>query len=347
MLNRNFGLDLIRVIGLWIVILQHAGVLLFGYKVGILAVEIFFVLSGFLIGKTLLRELKKINSIKTISRFILRRWFKTFPIYYLVIYYLYIFVSKDLDVLCYVFFLQNNVCGITFYPVTWSLAIEEWFYFIVPFFLSVILYVFKSDGKKISYCFVAFFVLEIIARLIHLYGKNIGYYGINGNVPFRFDSIFVGVFLAFIKDVYPVLYEKITSLRVFLFAIVFLFIHVVVFAITTHTANFPFLSYLYNTVGLFTTSLGMALMIPFSEGLKESKYIILNNYIKLISLMTYTVYLIHPIVYSYFLEKFGLIFSLLMVHIFSYLIYKLIEKPIMDLRERIPLTETKNIIFTK
>ena len=59
-MNRNFGLDFIRTIAIWLVLLQHAGVTVRGLapiKIGGVGVEIFFVLSGFLIGGILFKNL--------------------------------------------------------------------------------------------------------------------------------------------------------------------------------------------------------------------------------------------------------------------------------------------------
>ena len=50
-------------------------------------VELFFVLSGFLIGGILIKTFQKDNSfgIKTISNFWIRRWFRTLPNYDLIL----------------------------------------------------------------------------------------------------------------------------------------------------------------------------------------------------------------------------------------------------------------------
>ena len=58
--NRNFGLDVIRFFAIWLVLLQHGGFTIIpnlqGLKIGGFGVEIFFVLSGYLIGGILIKK---------------------------------------------------------------------------------------------------------------------------------------------------------------------------------------------------------------------------------------------------------------------------------------------------
>ena len=110
-------------------------------------VDMFFVLSGFLIGSILLKNRGKENYFKA---FYIRRFFRIIPIYYLLLLCFillrytplyspdaYIF-EKDIPIGYYFLFLQNFVMGARnhFGPEaltpTWSLAVEEQFYLITP-----------------------------------------------------------------------------------------------------------------------------------------------------------------------------------------------------------------------
>jgi peptidoglycan/LPS O-acetylase OafA/YrhL len=110
-------------------------------------VDLFFVLSGFLIGSILLKNRGKENYFKA---FYVRRFFRIIPIYYLLLLCFialkytpiyspdaYIF-EKDIPIGYYFLFLQNFVMGARnhFGPEaitpTWSLAVEEQFYLITP-----------------------------------------------------------------------------------------------------------------------------------------------------------------------------------------------------------------------
>jgi peptidoglycan/LPS O-acetylase OafA/YrhL len=92
--QRNFGLDIIRSLAIMMVLICHFMLLnknssVFIKKVsflfGIYGVELFFVLSGFLIGKILINLFYKDNYISHIKMFYLRRWFRTLPLYYLAL----------------------------------------------------------------------------------------------------------------------------------------------------------------------------------------------------------------------------------------------------------------------
>jgi peptidoglycan/LPS O-acetylase OafA/YrhL len=113
---------------------------------GLYAVSFFFVLSGFLITWLLLREQQRMHSI-AIKKFYLRRIFRIWPLYFIVIaaglfFYwrvapaLHLAFESDyphgLGVLLYAFFLANLMNSIYhvggMLHVTWSVAVEEQFY---------------------------------------------------------------------------------------------------------------------------------------------------------------------------------------------------------------------------
>lgn len=93
--QRVFGLDLMRVIAilavlgshiLYIFPEQYGGVIPLLQLGGVMGVEIFFVLSGYLIGSILLRLFVKENfGMSDVKYFLIRRWFRTLPSYYLAL----------------------------------------------------------------------------------------------------------------------------------------------------------------------------------------------------------------------------------------------------------------------
>ena len=92
--ERIFGLDLLRSLAIIIVVVSHTAFILqdsfpgFPYIPTPDGVDLFFVLSGFLIGKILIEQAENLNgfSLKSIFHFLKRRWFKTLPNYYLFLF---------------------------------------------------------------------------------------------------------------------------------------------------------------------------------------------------------------------------------------------------------------------
>ena len=150
MIRRLPGLDGLRGIAVLAVIIYHADVsLLVG---GFLGVDVFFVLSGFLITSLLIDELTRTNSIDR-ARFYLRRIRRLMPALFLVLFFsvlvsgLFVLdaayhVRRDLPwastfVLnwSYLFFEQSYFVNISRPPLLqhlWSLSVEEQFYVIWP-----------------------------------------------------------------------------------------------------------------------------------------------------------------------------------------------------------------------
>lgn len=160
--RRNVQLDFLRGIAVLLVIGKHLvlpetdgafGIAaLVAFRIGWLGVDLFFVLSGFLIGGLLLSELKAHGRID-IWRFYVRRGFKLYPLYFVFLLYVVLVpVAKAVvsgagaggalgDQLARYWpnfvFLQNYV-GPNPATHTWSLGVEEHFYLLLPVALLVL-----------------------------------------------------------------------------------------------------------------------------------------------------------------------------------------------------------------
>lgn len=139
--NRIYGLDVFRAVAILIVLYGH-GKLVSGNAFSFIpdiplidGVELFFVLSGFLIGGILISTVEKEKKfdIKSLLIFWKRRWFRTLPTYYLVLF-VNIFLTKtsliggDFKQFNYRFFIfcQNFSKGFfEFFWESWSLSVEE------------------------------------------------------------------------------------------------------------------------------------------------------------------------------------------------------------------------------
>lgn len=160
------GLDGLRAISIIFVLLGHAliGNQWVNYLPGGIGVDIFFVISGFLITTLLLKEKIK-NGKVSLKKFYVRRILRIFPVAYLYLFCLvilnYIFVLHTTLQMYLVagFYLAN-------FPIQpglnwqtshfWSLAVEEQFYLIFPFILI------KSTNKYLLLVLIILIALPFI-----------------------------------------------------------------------------------------------------------------------------------------------------------------------------------------
>ena len=158
------GLDLLRAAAILMVLLAHypkAGhgigdrILNFGWT----GVDLFFVLSGYLIGGQLLQPIAAGEPLP-LGRFYLRRLFRTLPPYYAVLP-LY-FVAASTWSWKYLFFVQNFRMPATFTP-SWSLCVEEQFYLLFPF--AAMLLFERHPRRTLQYGVPLFLSGEVAVRL--------------------------------------------------------------------------------------------------------------------------------------------------------------------------------------
>jgi peptidoglycan/LPS O-acetylase OafA/YrhL len=143
--QRSFGLDLVRAIAILNVLWGHGRSLLpedIQARFPVLrldGVTIFFALSGFLIGRIMMRNLAEGASLRTLLRFWARRWLRTLPAYFVTLALLVLLASRfgrtalPATLSDYLWFGQNLAAPHPdFFGEAWSLAVEEWFYLLVP-----------------------------------------------------------------------------------------------------------------------------------------------------------------------------------------------------------------------
>ena len=146
---------------------------------GNFGVDLFFVLSGYLITSILMNALKKDpNKIRIIKNFIIRRSLRIFPVYYLTIFVLLLLNYPNMheDLLWCLTYTYNILAyrTQTWRPMVhlWSLAVEEQFYLIWPWCIVFI------KEKYLKYVFFAAMIVGIISLIITIkvYGNIFGLY---------------------------------------------------------------------------------------------------------------------------------------------------------------------------
>jgi peptidoglycan/LPS O-acetylase OafA/YrhL len=138
---RNFNIDVLRGVAILLVVCHHLGV--WGFQTGgWIGVDLFFVISGFLISGLLFRGWLAHGKVDVLS-FYLRRGFKIYPAFYVMLAGTLIlnrfvpgvtpFPMTSSGVLAEVAFVQNYWQGV--WAQSWSLAVEEHFYLLLPLLL--------------------------------------------------------------------------------------------------------------------------------------------------------------------------------------------------------------------
>lgn len=179
-------------------------------------VDLFFVLSGFLVSGLLFQELARTGTVFP-GRFLIRRGFKIYPAFWVMLMAAIIWTwhSGGLitlkGVLTELFFLQNYMpgpppsCMATICGITWTLAVEEHFYFM----LAGIFWILKKRAAlnqavnvhvipKLFWCVA---IACLLARLVTwavvpAYVQKY-YIWIIYATHVRMDSLFFGVLLAY------------------------------------------------------------------------------------------------------------------------------------------------------
>ena len=175
-------LDALRAVAVLIVVFHHLPIVHFDTPFsiifnGVTGVDVFFVLSGFLISTILIHSKNKTNNIlKSLKTFYMRRFLRIFPLYYSVIIVLYILNPHNYrnDFIYDLLYISNFYMGIKgdFTSVTphfWSLAVEEQFYLFWP------ILIFLTPKNKEWIIFSLVFLIGIFSYVY--YEKNNPFYG--------------------------------------------------------------------------------------------------------------------------------------------------------------------------
>ena len=329
--KRVFGLDVMRAIAILIVVDAHATIALKEYYDGAFwhhllpdGVELFFVLSGFLIGGILIRSYEKKGSFDSnlLLNFWTRRWFRTLPNYYLVLIGLIVFALlrawrsglqdtlPDGSILArYFVFVQNFAQPIPdFFPETWSLAIEEWSYITLPLLLWVLhsLLSARLPRQRIVLLTILLVIVGtnlyrfILALQIPISAGEVEF---RGMVATRLDAISYGVLGAYCRHYFPTYWTNDTlRRRLFILGLILTMLTALSSSIVTlhFYHEFGILSgytFYKRTLYFLITGVNMALLLPFMDGWRTAKggwaRFGISQFITHISLISYSMYLLN------------------------------------------------------
>lgn len=348
--ERVFGLDVMRATAITLVLVSHGGIwfakqrLVFGIACvsGYLGVELFFVLSGFLIGSILFSWLTNPDSSTTLVSFWRRRWLRTLPNYFLFLVINALvgvwFYHSWPPVWRYALFLQNfSSAPGQFFGESWSLAIEEWFYLVIPLLFVVAVRLspkhFRGNSLFISCAVIG---IVTIARGIYVVATEpMWMTGVREIVIYRLDACMFGVVAAWVKHFYPLRWRQ-PSLIFLVGGIAMLM------AIAVSPFVLPRDSMFLQTAGFSFTSLAAAFLLPWLDAWMTTvrrgyfARVVVN-----VSLWSYSLYLVQMLVFqlvSRWLPNSGAVSHVaafaILCPLLAAVVYSFYEKPIMNLRDR-------------
>jgi len=347
-------LDSLRALAVILVIFFHLDITLF--KGGFIGVDVFFVISGFLITRIIKHEYETTNNFD-FKNFYVRRARRLIPSLFLVLILTFIFsflifspsdfinstksIFMGSIALNNFFFLNQSGYFETashFKPLlhTWSLAIEEQFYLIWP---ATVYFLFKIFSTRRAVFLVAFIFLlslfitvytstvGISTNLLNVFSTNNELYPDISSfqfflLPFRIFEFLVGALLVFL----PLVRIKNELFK--------LSLNILGILLIVLSALFFEKSHLYlSTLNLIPClGIGLLIIVPSSKFLS---FFFNNKYLISVGKASYTWYLIHwPVIvfYKYLISsELGVLeqVSLLIISlIISLLIYKYYETPL-------------------
>ena len=286
-------------------------------------VEFFFVLSGFVLYPQLL---KIIENKKNLSIFYKRRWLRTLPLYFICLIFMSLMFNRifSLDFLKYFFFIQDlvpNFLEVSYFPVVWSLSIEEFFYLFFPLFLLLVTK--KNFLKKIIYLFVFIFLIKTF------FFGNFDSNFLRIGTFFRFDAILLGFLLRHI-------YLKINFYQSIILPLIFLFLYLFFQDFLLINKNQTLVKFIFL---ILLQLLSSSVLIFFLNIENLIRFNFFKKFLLLISNQTYSVYLTHMI-FIYLLidlkiaglsKLITFLFLLLLTSTISYYYF---EKPILKIRPK-------------
>jgi peptidoglycan/LPS O-acetylase OafA/YrhL len=300
----------IRFIAVFLVLLDHWLVPILPIPLGHLGVVIFFVLSGFLITRILFLSADEIHETKSsawpkIIRFIYRRSLRIFPIYFILLFIGLIFNISNFNELWpwLVSYTPNIYMMIKgqwmgTWDHLWSLAVEEQYYLIFPYF---ILFFNKKNYLRL---FIIMIIIGIMSRLYfyffqtHIMKENM--YMINEvNTISVLDPFGIGGFLAYLYHYNLNLCKKLL-LNSYM-TLITLFIYILSLCLS-YSSDYSYDNIYYIVLRTILASVFSFYLIGnsiFSTG-STMNLILENKVIAYLGSISYGIYLYHNLVYNYY-----------------------------------------------
>ena len=360
------GIDLLRGGAVFLVLWSHAGIVLphslHGalaapwFRPGFWGVTTFFAISGFLVVGQLI-DIATDKRDESIRSFVLRRWFRTVPTYWIVLLFLLVagFIGWPgwKTWLVNIFFLQGSI--FVYEPnllsVSWSLVIEEWSYLVFAFAVFVLIFLKRRlalSNTRVMTIMGCLLITSIVMASLgrYIFIENGGSVrSLKQGLLLQSDALAYGGLLALLMRIQPRAFEILTLRPIAFVRIVAL---IVVISVASISGNILFRSVLepvpiglaeWLSLGFYPMAglLACALIVGFWGFEYSILPKSLSQMIRILSKISYSVYLLHVpfahVVAGFELPaliKFGMyVLGSILV---GYTSWILIEKPFMQLR---------------
>lgn len=215
---RHPGLDLMRSVAILLVMWEHIRFVAeaawpdCSFFLPPDGVDVFFVLSGFLVGDVWLKTVRASPSILTALRtFWLRRIWRIWPLYYFFLLLNIGAVATGLQpgmlgrgTWTYFLFAQNLVKPVDlFFWESWSLCVEELFYFLMPLFFAVLSFLRFNPHALLGFTALILIIIGWLYRGLLPEGLDYDLW-YRKMAPGRLDAIGYGVMAAALREVWKV-----------------------------------------------------------------------------------------------------------------------------------------------
>jgi peptidoglycan/LPS O-acetylase OafA/YrhL len=313
----------------------------------VLGVDMFFIISGFLITYLLIIEKKRTKKISLI-KFYVRRALRIFPLYFLIVllsYFLFSAENPQIDYKSHFYFLGNfslishSKWSLTSLNPLWSICIEEHFYLFIPV-LAFILPV-----HKLKYLFIGIIIISIGFRAYSYFTLSNYWMTIYVHTLSRCDVIAIGGLIALFYN------NKGNKINISSYILPAAVLSLLIALCYLDYNNYNTLLYVTLKKYAFTIPL-VLIFISIVFYTKKSSivyYLINNRLIDYLGKISYGLYMYHSIVY-YFLCEIEVInnstliklISVTIISIFiSAISYESFEKEIMKYKKKFEVIQTK------
>lgn len=274
----------------------------------------FFVLSGFLITEILYNqktdiELGNKTVLQSLKKFYVRRTLRIFPLYYLLIFFLfYINYKNTREIFPYLVTYTSNILEaqtntyVGDFNHFWSLAVEEQFYIIWPLFILLI------PKKHLLKFIVTTIILSLISRICYIQfapEKWMAASYLTNNVMF---ALGFGALLAYIKNTKQELFNKISD-SIWLTPLMVVVYFISLYKIA-HKSQIPTISFFFDEI-IFCLLSVTIIARAVGNGYKYvAKFILENKNFSHLGQISYGLYIFHlfaiPTFWDYIAPKLAL-----------------------------------------